>query len=227
MPEWTKLDDDFLKFYYPNNTVSCLALWLNHTEDSIEARIKKLNLSKNKIRKNVVIKYWTYAEIAILKTRMSDLNSEIAKDMHRSTTSVRKMKAKLRKGLSFPVCDNQYEYVGRKGLRNYRDIAAAVLGRELKPFEHVHHIDVNKLNNNPINLFVCNSPEHHGRTHAQLDNYLYGLVHTLMESGIVKFENGKYVNGNQYELIHLLAVRNKEKERCSRLGIPWKPIVQI
>ena len=49
---------------------------------------------------------------------------------------------------------------GRNGGLEHRLIAEKVLGRKLNSFEHVHHIDGNKLNNNPSNLSVMEIKEH-------------------------------------------------------------------
>jgi len=42
----------------------------------------------------------------------------------------------------------------------HREIASKVLGRELRPFEIVHHIDGNGLNNANDNLLVCTAAYH-------------------------------------------------------------------
>lgn len=49
----------------------------------------------------------------------------------------------------------RYQYVGE-----HRVVMAYELGRPLRPDEHVHHIDGNKLNNTPRNLRVYNASEH-------------------------------------------------------------------
>lgn len=64
------------------------------------------------------------------------------------------------------------------------------LGRKLEPFEEVHHIDGNKLNNNLENLALLDSASHKG-THYSLQTIGYDLV----KSGLVVFdkESSKYV----------------------------------
>lgn len=47
----------------------------------------------------------------------------------------------------------------------HRVIASWKIGRSLSESEHVHHIDGNKLNNDPKNLMIL-SPSEHARLHA-------------------------------------------------------------
>lgn len=48
--------------------------------------------------------------------------------------------------------------------------AEAVLGRRLKPGECVHHIDLNKANNENSNLLIC-TLEYHRWLHARLEHF--------------------------------------------------------
>lgn len=210
MRKWEESEDNFLRSCYVGNTVQELSNWLNRTEDAIETRIKFLKLDKSGPRRKPNTRRWTFKEIVILKSKMLVDNKTVAKELNRSTTSVRKMKSRLRSGLTFPVKDNLYEYINGIGLRDYRKIMEDVLGRKLKSFEHVHHIDCNKKNNHPSNLYLCASPEIHGSTHAQLDNLLYRMLHTFMESGVIEFKDGKYYYGRNFDLIHLMARHQKE-----------------
>lgn len=50
----------------------------------------------------------------------------------------------------------------------HRLVAAAALGRFLAPGEHVHHIDLDALNNAPENLVIV-TPTQHGRIHRFID----------------------------------------------------------
>jgi len=63
-----------------------------------------------------------------------------------------------------------------------------ILGYEPKDGEVVHHIDMNKSNNNSENLYVYSNVSEHLAGHWSI-NY---LMSTLLEKSIVKFENGRY-----------------------------------
>lgn len=64
------------------------------------------------------------------------------------------------------------------------------LGRTIKEKEIVHHIDGDKVNNVPDNLFVCENDKHHQNTHSQLERVSMELV----KCGVIKFnhEAGEY-----------------------------------
>ena len=65
-----------------------------------------------------------------------------------------------------------------------RIIVERILNRPLLKEEKVHHLDCNKRNNSPDNLFLCNSNSHHMKMHASLELCGYGLV----KMGILCFD---------------------------------------
>jgi hypothetical protein len=76
-----------------------------------------------------------------------------------------------------------------KGKREFehRLVAQNILGRKLKKNEIVHHIDWDKHNNVPENLFVCNPS-----FHKKMCGDLLKLTGELYKSGIIRFKDGKY-----------------------------------
>jgi len=70
----------------------------------------------------------------------------------------------------------------------YRVVMEQKLGRKLTPKERVHHVDLDKSNDEPNNLHLCKTNSEHGRTHASL----YCLVKMLLQKKIIGFNNGRY-----------------------------------
>ena len=61
--------------------------------------------------------------------------------------------------------------------RRYRDIAAWRLGRPLKPWETVHHIDGCHEDDHPDNLLVLPSPRAHALLHWYQRREAQGVQH--------------------------------------------------
>lgn len=53
--------------------------------------------------------------------------------------------------------------------------------------EVIHHIDINKLNNDIENLYVCDN-----KKHLEIHRSIENLIKTLLEREIIIFNNGKY-----------------------------------
>ncbi|MED1915786.1 HNH endonuclease [Bacillus thuringiensis] len=76
-------------------------------------------------------------------------------------------------------------------VREHTLVAEDMLGRPLEDWENVHHIDLDKHNNAPSNLYIC-SRKDHARCHRAIEK----LVKPLMERGIIIFEDGAYKINN-------------------------------
>lgn len=72
----------------------------------------------------------------------------------------------------------------------------------------VHHIDGDKTNNNPNNLFVCKSKAIHQDIHTQLED----LSMTLVKSGVIQFDHttGKYHLPQLEEILTAYSVNSEE-----------------
>lgn len=88
---------------------------------------------------------------------------------------------------------------GKSKWSNYRKehliIAEEKIGRPLKDNEIVHHIDGNKLNNNPDNLDVLSSESKHREAH----NSLIEIALELVKSNYIKYNNGVYTKSEKLE----------------------------
>jgi hypothetical protein len=67
-------------------------------------------------------------------------------------------------------------------------VAERSLGRALSKGEVVHHIDGDRANNEPQNLFVCRDRSHHNEVHRSEA----AALRLLLAKGIVVFRDGRY-----------------------------------
>lgn len=79
--------------------------------------------------------------------------------------------------------DGNGKYIHRMVMENY-------LGRKLLATERVHHIDMNKLNNELDNLYIYSDESQHQKGHKGLEK----LVPTLLKNKIIRFVGGEYVS---------------------------------
>ncbi len=67
-------------------------------------------------------------------------------------------------------------------------IAEKKYGREIKKGEPIHHIDFDRLNNNPDNLYICENHTEHQDLHYSLEE----VARELFRQGKLGFKDGKY-----------------------------------
>lgn len=70
----------------------------------------------------------------------------------------------------------------------HRVIAEQTLGRKLEKGELIHHINMDKLDNRPANLYVYKSMGEHTKGHFSLNS----SIKQLIETGLIKFKEGEY-----------------------------------
>jgi len=80
-----------------------------------------------------------------------------------------------------PKCNN----VGY--VKEHTLVAEKMLGRPLRKNEVVHHINMDKQNNDESNLFICDNKEHL-KCHRSIEN----LIKPLLDKGIIEFKDGIY-----------------------------------
>ena len=95
-------------------------------------------------------------------------------------------------------------YKKYRGRHMHRVIAEAMLGRPLESWEHVHHKDGNKHNNNPENLVVLSRAEHGKETAKQTDNVKNLLPYTTGRKGMRPLRGAKLSDDQ------VRAIRNME-----------------
>ncbi len=71
----------------------------------------------------------------------------------------------------------------------YRKAAEDKLGRRLRPYEHVHHVDGDIENNEDHNLYVYSDAAAHSNGHWSLEQCAFKLV----KRGLIRFVQGAYV----------------------------------
>ena len=67
-------------------------------------------------------------------------------------------------------------------------VAEKKYGREIKKGEPIHHIDFDRLNNNPSNLYLCKDNQEHMKLHYSLEE----VARDLFSAGKLGFKGGKY-----------------------------------
>lgn len=88
------------------------------------------------------------------------------------------IKGKLHGNFKHGLSSHGYKRISIDGHRVYEHIyiIEEAIGRKLKNKESVHHIDLNKQNNDIENLFICNNENEHQIIHYQLEEIGYLLL---------------------------------------------------
>lgn len=67
-------------------------------------------------------------------------------------------------------------------------VAEKKYNKLIKKREPIHHIDFDRLNNNPKNLYLCKDIKEHMNLHSSLEE----VARKLFKQGKLRFRNGKY-----------------------------------
>jgi hypothetical protein len=96
----------------------------------------------------------------------------------------------ISKGYSFTYLPDHPRASHRNGVvGTYVLVAERTIGRYLKKGEIVHHIDFDKSNDDPTNLFICKDTS----THIQLHYQAGPMLKQLFKRKLVVFKDGKYI----------------------------------
>ena len=193
---WTHEEEDDLRLLYPIVPRRDVAKQLNRTVKAITAKAKNLDVRKYKIR------FWTKADDEAIRSNRNMTCEELGELVgHNPNTVSQKAKALglpafVRKG--YPPHKHGYTWVRWRGpdgkarrRERHRVVMEEILGRPLTLRERVHHIDGDKKNDRPDNLWLCDSVATHRRIHMSLE----ALMPELLAAGLIRFdrEKGLYV----------------------------------
>lgn len=90
------------------------------------------------------------------------------------------------------VMNKNHPYASKRGYTaQHRLVVESVIGRYLYPSEKIHHIDRNKKNNEPNNLFIFKNDSEHMVCH----NKENGGLKVIVNSNLDLFEYGEEIYG--------------------------------
>ena len=85
-------------------------------------------------------------------------------------------------------CPNHPRAMKNRRVYEHILVAEKKYGRFIKKGEPIHHIDFDRKNNNPDNLYLCENHKEHQNLHYSLEE----VARELYRKGILGFKNGKY-----------------------------------
>lgn len=174
--DWSEVDK-YLTLHYSEMTAKEIEEHFNHifSARQLRGRAKTLGISNKQLKHK-----WTDEEKKYVIEYYGEIGARPIADMLGvNKMCVNKMAQEL--GVKYMpkdeyICTQGYKIIGKSKNRKseHRLVMEKKLGRELLSSEIVHHIDGDKLNNDPDNLIITNRSEHidehrkdliSGRTH--------------------------------------------------------------
>ena len=198
--KYTKEEDDYIIANYEHTPKRIIGEKLGRDPKSIQKRARVLGVKKEPVR------VWTKEEDDyILKAHNNgDTLTKTAQSLKRNINETQNRAHKLgikswqhiKEGKRTKEGYDVIAYRHNKPtIMKHRRVVENILGRELRSDEIVHHIDADVNNNEPINLFLCNSREH-ALCHWSLRKCLRAGENAkeLIKSGEIVFNKqlGKY-----------------------------------
>lgn len=168
---------NYIKENYKTKTKEEMAHALGATRYQVEWIMRKNNIKLYNSKK------YSEDELKFIKENYPKYGSKYcAKMLNRSENAINKKIKKM--GLNI---EWKYEYVDKQGYlvncedRNnkyhiHRKVMEEKLGRKLEPTEIVHHVDGNKLNNDPNNLELTDRKSHINKHRKDLTKSTQDIV---------------------------------------------------
>ena len=178
---YTADEDEYIKANYNSMSTRDIALHLKRSVKAIQSRAnKKLYLVKAS-----GVSTGVEEEDEAILNRGENTLTDVARKLGKSTAWVSVRAKQL--GCPFKKERGEYisngyccidEYNGKKRKKTYCHIRVMeeILGRKLQNGEYIHHIDGNRQNNSPDNLYLFHANGEHSRAHWSVNRLLPDLV---------------------------------------------------
>ena len=191
---YTKAEIEFIKNNYQSLTVAEIALQLGRSPKGVRSKMEHMMLTLNTLERNIPYQ-WTDDKIEFLKSNYLNLSDEkMSKILNISASSICRKRIELglriHHGNEYIQAGYAMQYINGKKVWVHKHNAEIKYGRKILKSEKVHHINGDKLDNRPENLYVCEDRSFHDKVHWSLRKIAFELV----KQGVIKFnENtGEY-----------------------------------
>lgn len=181
---FSKRDDEYIRANYGTMPHGDIARHLGWHIGSVRRRAVRIGVAKH-------LKRWNKAEDRAIQAAWKEGKplAEVAKSLGRRVSEV----SPRAKGLGCkPWRKPKYMHGGRptvgcregKAHYTHRAVMERELGRRLRSCEIVHHIDGDKFNNTPENLYVFVGRSAHRKAHCTIEH----ILPALLRVGIIEFD---------------------------------------
>jgi hypothetical protein len=203
---FTPSEDEYIAEKWGNTICAKISHELQRSPDGVRKRARTLGLPMHRCKR------WTEKEDNVLRNAQGKDQESVAKELQRSTAECSN-RARVLGIKSWRWHKNGNAYLSKRGYKiigftragggkaskaifEHKAVVESMLERTLNKGECVHHINGDKMDNEPENLLVCRDAKHHRDIHCTLDK----LLPDLMRSGIIVFDR----NSESYQLAHKL-----------------------